>query len=428
MHKYEEEGAKKRKRQQTESFDRCYHWDELPNGPLIEIAGRLSNFDDLQVMYLVCSRWNSVLRESQCKFLDGGRAGCCGPQVPWLMMAEQESFERKGKGKAMRLFIYSLSFQSVRQLVTRLPPIKENFSNCRLFSSHGWVLVVRTTGSTMTMCLYNPFCSPSSHNYIPLPRLDTLSSSVSRFTLSACPCTKSYTVMIVYASNKIGLWKPGDKVWTLVDHSLLSGVFILDVIFYRGYYYVLDQLKHIFRLSGSDNNELKWERLPSLFDGINDGSGHRYLWKAYFVVGDEEKLLVVVRLCLYPKTQPLFELPHDYLTAGFRVVEILVSPKRFDNRVKDVNSLGTTSLFVGRNQAFAIDVPKANNPSASGYYGCKPNCIYFTDDRLYILTTAKFGKGKDMGVYNMEDGSIDRHFQGLSLQDHSPMLWVEPHL
>ena len=52
-----------------------------------------------------------------------------------------------------------------------------------------------------------------------------------------------------------------------------------------------------------------------LFRGIN-GSGHLYLWKAYFVV-DQEKWMG-----FHPETQPHCEIRRDYSTSGFHCLAV----------------------------------------------------------------------------------------------------------
>ncbi|KAH9618098.1 hypothetical protein KSS87_009460 [Heliosperma pusillum] len=452
--------AKKRKTQQIKGIERCYCWEMLPNGPLIEIAERMSNFEDFEALHLVCSRWNSVLRASQCKFIDSAHVSRFSHQVPWLMMTEQEDVKSdqphghpsstlylrpcSRKVKAMRLFFYSLSFRRVRDMVIRIPHELELDNNCCLYSSHGWLLVVRR-GSTMS--LYNPFCG-LTHNYIPLPGPGTLAHRVRRFTLSASPCTKRYTAMILYGSKKVAFWRPGDENWTLLQpRPILAFVGfpeLLDVTFYGDYYYALNHLGSIFRfcslqdmgnfgnkgvLFDVDNEKFRWKMIAK----VPTRRSHSYYWKAYFCVvkassKEEERLLVVIREAVNPDAQPFCVLDYEYLTAGFRVMEIVVSPTEEKTLVKEVKSLRNISLFVGRNQAFAIEIPqeRVKDITASSYYGCKPNCIYFTDDRLLGPTTVECGQGTDMGLYSLVDGSIQRHFQGLLPDNYSPMLWVEP--
>ncbi|KAL3497857.1 hypothetical protein ACH5RR_040589 [Cinchona calisaya] len=58
------------------------------------------------------------------------------------------------------------------------------------------------------------------------------------------------------------------------------------------------------------------------------------------------------------------------------------------------------------------------------YYKGKFYAIDFGDDSVEAYTWTKQGGGKDMGVYNLENGKIQRfdHFQSFSLI--SPPVWV----
>lgn len=106
----------------------------------------------------------------------------------------------------------------------------------------------------------------------------------------------------------------------------------------------------------------------------------------------------------------------SYKTFYFKVFKMVAEEGPAGGKWEAVKSLGGRSLFVGLNNTFCVE--------ASSLMGCKENCIYFTDDyRLGILD----GRGHDMGVYNMEDGSITPlPFPGELLSWYSPPLWIAP--
>lgn len=105
-----------------------------------------------------------------------------------------------------------------------------------------------------------------------------------------------------------------------------------------------------------------------------------------------------------------------YRTAKFLVwrVELQYSDDSFQiptcSLIEEKN-LGNQAIFVGRGSSVSV------TPSET----IRPNCIYFTDDRddCYF----RKGGGHDMGIFNMEDRTIEPHFPGKSIHFISPPLW-----
>ncbi|KAK1285118.1 hypothetical protein QJS10_CPB20g00689 [Acorus calamus] len=60
-----------------------------------------------------------------------------------------------------------------------------------------------------------------------------------------------------------------------------------------------------------------------------------------------------------------------------------------------------------------------------GVSGVKRNCIYFTDDDDEAIFVDRHGV-RDLGVFNMEDGSIERYFYKQRL--FPPPIWFMPNL
>ncbi|KAF7151204.1 hypothetical protein RHSIM_Rhsim02G0225500 [Rhododendron simsii] len=75
-------------------------------------------------------------------------------------------------------------------------------------------------------------------------------------------------------------------------------------------------------------------------------------------------------------------------------------------------SLGNNALFLGDNAAVSVD--------ASRFPGIKANCIYYTEN-------LRREGGKDIGIYNEEDGSLKPCYEGAeSLNFICQPLWVHP--
>lgn len=86
-------------------------------------------------------------------------------------------------------------------------------------------------------------------------------------------------------------------------------------------------------------------------------------------------------------------------TIGFKVYRLVDQVKK--NAWVEINSLGDYAVFLGYNRATCLSTKE--NPE------CLANCIYFAEDN-----TEKYyyqDGCNDVGVYNLEDGSIERFYE-----------------
>ena len=86
----------------------------------------------------------------------------------------------------------------------------------------------------------------------------------------------------------------------------------------------------------------------------------------------------------------------------------------------ETRELGDTTFFLGANSSLSVQ--------ACQFPGIKPNHIYFTDDCFLTYLAYEEGGGLDMGVFNLADGSIQPHYNGVSLSRFCPPTWVTPTL
>ncbi|KAK4358096.1 hypothetical protein RND71_023706 [Anisodus tanguticus] len=98
----------------------------------------------------------------------------------------------------------------------------------------------------------------------------------------------------------------------------------------------------------------------------------------------------------------------SYGVKEFRVYKIN------DSSYEEVKDLGNRALFLGISATLAVEPPP----------GCQGNRIYFTDDCREAYFCMERGGGKDMGVYNLLDGTIVPHYTGKSYHKLTPPLWV----
>ncbi|KAK4844022.1 hypothetical protein QYF36_015450 [Acer negundo] len=335
------------------------------------------------VVFSVASKKNSRLRASSV--------------VPWLMLPPKE------KGSDVWSFFSLSKGMSLHQI--NLPD--DNFNKC--FSSKGWLMVIY---EDLSMYLLHPFSSlrielphiKTLHNWEALSTLDNAFQFIKKFVLSTGPSLESedYTLVVIYGRTaKLAYFRPGFKTWITIDSCQQS---YCDVTYYQGQFYFINGAGITVVDIKSDNTvvakgvvaDFPLELIP--LD----------LRTRFYVVESAGKILVVARRF------PAFVTPATYGTTGFRVVEVDLS--RNKNEWSVVNNLGNIALFVFDNSNF------------------KPNCIYFTDvwQDSYFSPDFPEGVGRDMGIYNLQDESIERIETRYNLQQCSslyhpfnPPMWVE---
>ncbi|KAF8369923.1 hypothetical protein HHK36_032042 [Tetracentron sinense] len=370
------------------------NWSELHEDLLALIAKQLILYEDFVTFGGVCSSWRSVAVKKNFN---------PSLQIPWLMLAEK-------KHSHTRAF-FSLSKGMIHERM--LPEAHGN----RCFSSHGWLI---TLSVDLTINLVNPL----SRVRIPLPHQLTFKDHYTDYTpvelqqicifkaiLSASPSwTSDYTVMVIYGPRvKLAFAKPGDEGWTTIDTWSSS---YADIIYYRERFYAVNFKGHIMVCDVEGPNPTEASviaRLPEEILGIP--------CKVY-LVESLGKLLVVSRETTPPEfvNRGTEEEALLYQTMEFRVAELDVS----NGKWVEVKNLGDRAMFLGHNSSICVAV--------SDFPRCKANCIYFTDDHQEGYLNSRDGGGKDMGLFNLEDGSIELHYKGDSWSRLSPPMWVLPSL
>ncbi|KAF5932283.1 hypothetical protein HYC85_028454 [Camellia sinensis] len=230
---------------------------------------------------------------------------------------------------------------------------------------------------------------------------------VFKAVLSASPSlTPNYVLMVIHGAAKhLGFWRPGgENSWTVIE---TRDFLYEDVIYYKGQFYALSNQGSIFvwdvggpnptvaRRVGGIKSELLWYMQP-------------------YLVESGAELLVVARYVIHPgdDTDPTYE------TTSFKVYEVDLSKEA---RWQEINNLGGRALFLGHSASISVD--------ASRFFpAIKPNGIYYTDDYMDMYTYQvdnNPGGGKDMGVYNLEDGSKEPlNYKGESLSYTCPPAWI----
>ncbi|ESR53395.1 F-box domain containing protein expressed [Citrus sinensis] len=356
------------------------NWSELNNDLLIEVAQRLTWLQDLVAFGGVCSSWRFVATVVKLTF-NFNRA-------PWLMLAPEKCTDQRR--------FFSLSKGMTRQFI--LP--EANGKKC--FSSKGWLI---TIAQDLSMSLLHPF----SRRQIKLPHIKTIknwrdlkttkmyANFIFKCALSSSPdYSSNYTIVISYV-GKLAYARPGDRSWIPIDLN----AYYHDIIFYNGLLYAVKTSQvRAFDIRG--NNPTVVQEVSSLPSELL-----RFFPGSWYVAESTRKLLVIVREGSQVNDN------WSYGTTRFQVLGL----DFLTNTWTEVENLGDRALFLGHNSSFSVDASISH---------CKANCIYFTDDCVdaYWYIACK-GGGKDMGIYDLQEETIEPFFKGDSYNRITPPMWVE---
>ncbi|KAI8569477.1 hypothetical protein RHMOL_Rhmol02G0282100 [Rhododendron molle] len=378
------------------------NWADLGEDLLSLIAKRVALYDDFLSFGGVCRSWRSV---AVVKNFRGSE------QIPWLMLSEKDNSDE-------RQFV-SLRKGGVIRTVN-LPEARGK----RCLETLGWLVTISEDGE---MNLLHPF----SRVQIGLPhvtnfkdyedgRMESNIIFMQKAVLSSRPEDNAdFVLMTIYAGRGwLGFWRPGDKTWTTIEsYSTHPGAFC-DIIFHKGLFYGIAAGGMVFACD-------VWGPNPTAAQLVVDVPQKYFMGKRPYIVESAGVILVAVR----DGSMPVFleensddfdpskvtESDVDYETCDFELFELDLSN---EGKWGEKTSLGDSALFLGDNASVSVQ--------ASRYHGIKANCIYYTDDCWESYTFFKRGGGKDMGIFDLEDGSQMPCYNGESFSPICPPMWVNP--
>ncbi|KAJ4713311.1 F-box protein [Melia azedarach] len=391
------------------------NWSELNHDLLVEIAKRIKLVDDFIAFGGVCKSWRSAadLKNYMFKY----------NHMPQLLLAPSK------ESSCQREF-YNISKGVSRQVC--LPEANDK----KILSSKGWLL---TIDRNWDISLLHPYKSVQ----IELPNIRSFEDwnngishnimrafFIEKFVLSTSPLEEEdYTVMVIYGrTRKLAYFKPRYKAWITLRPTCSKVTMFSDIFYYNKKFYVVDLYGRIMvcDFSGENRNPSVVAEMPSidLYGGIipNELVRGDVLEELYLTVVSDEVLWVISRRGVYRRPIEPGSDVYIYGTYDFQVFEVKLLSSSSSSSWTEIKDLENKSIFVGHNSTFF---------KASHISGCKPNCIYFADDFIesYFFRSIEGenpeGGGRDMGIYNIEDGSIIPHFKGKSVDFLSPPMWVE---
>ncbi|XP_021803102.1 putative F-box protein At1g65770 isoform X1 [Prunus avium] len=382
----------------------CGGWASLPVLVFLILDKLLEPIDHVHFA-AVCKQWRSM-----SKLYNQATQRWCNKQLPPMLLIPNQDDDH-------RRVVYSISEGRVYNNIRLQVP----FSRRCCGSSHGWLATVDTTEQGCPMVvLRNPFTKAKP---IFLPPLDILIAKyetsyhehyVRKVILSVDPTMnpENYVVVALYGRwPMLAFIKSGQNTWT---YPSPNGNFS-DVIFYKSKVYALEAMGDIESLDvfSSDYNP---SQPPQLKPRTPFQPFQPYCFHAYLVESTKGDLLHILRF--YALIDGRFR--HG---AGRRTTHFVIYKWVFDNEDEgcighnvEVKSIGDEAVFVGDNHSISI--------LASNLPGCQPNSIYYSDDYISNYPSLEGDEPYDMGIFNLEDGTITQHY---SLHSNSQRaIWVVP--
>ncbi|KAK6932528.1 Domain unknown function DUF295 [Dillenia turbinata] len=357
-------------------------WSHLLPELLIEISKKIDHIQDFVNFGCVCKPW--LRAASAAKFNAKWR-------LPLLMLAEKED------AHVREFYDISLGGQIHR---VDLPVARGS----KIFPTLGWLVVVSETNADMMML--HPFLRRT----INLPNPISLDEGLEvngktwlwwfdKAVLSADPCLSSdWVVLIVYGEGgKLAFARNGDKAWTkiCVNERVSGGS---DVHYYEGRIYAVDFHGRIVACDVQGPNPTVGQVISRIPANLEEGMVGFKFYLAEWC----GKLVVIFRFPNIPRVAKFFRVFEiDFMDNGNWV---------------EVTHIGNKAIFLGYNSSITVD--------ALEFRKCKPNSLYFTDDVVDWHMDPR-GGGRDMGIFNVADRSIEPYFEGESYYQITPPTWVQ---
>ncbi|KAL7188913.1 hypothetical protein ACSBR1_038719 [Camellia fascicularis] len=371
-------------------------WAELISDVLVLIAKQIDVVEDYVAFGGVCKSWQvAAVKEN---FNERGWSH----QILWLMLAQEGEEEEDGQLKLSRwpaqstpfffqieLAIHSIQIElaSSTTMITRIE-IELAIQSTPISIYHDYNLPRWPAQST-------PFFFPSSNwssscDYFKKAVLSSRPSPSHKDNDNAKD-NNHFVIMVIYGVGYLGFWRVGDKTWTTIEAR--NGAFC-DVTYYNGKFYGVDACCRVYECDVGGSNPT----VARYVGGIRIPIQLVVYKRPYIVESAGGALLIVLRDGYGIDADKLDHDDDDYDNSG--TCEFLVFRLNISNgRWKKMKSLEDNhSLFLGHSASISIEV-------TSKFPGIKANCIYYTDDYAEQYWSFKRGGGKDMGIYNLEDGS-----------------------
>lgn len=229
---------------------------------------------------------------------------------------------------------------------------------------------------------------------------------IKKMVLSASPSGGAdfVALVILNQTGDLAFCKRGDKCWRFIEEAQS---YCEDVMYHKGLFYAVN--KHgavvVCDVSG-DVPSVSYIDMPQQIGG-----------DMQYVVSSMDEVLLLTRYLELEFDVDHHQLDIMYKTTEFQVFRLDLNGPKWES----VTSLNDCVLFVGENSSLAL--------STLDFSECKGNRIFYTDDYSEWNYDGVNGD-HDLGVYNLEDGSIEAlpcyPKNSYSRRRWPPPIWVTP--
>ncbi|KAK1431311.1 hypothetical protein QVD17_07768 [Tagetes erecta] len=368
------------------------NWSDLPPELNETIAKKLKIHKDYIRFRSACSSWrNSTLQiPNHLPY-----------QLPWLMLPRATNQHPQSN---TRCFL-SVSDHKIHSI--NVPEDSDHHRRCG--SSYGWLVVL---DETPKISIINPL-TQSKQELPPLSSFPNVTcclkeigreytiktldddvytcsvkemrdSFIKKVVFSSSPSNEDvdyYALAILNQTGDLAYCRKGDKRWKFIDEA---NSFCEDVVYYKDCFYAVSKHGTIAKcdVNGEEPNVSFIETQRQV------GGDMQYIVKL------KDELLLVTRYTELEFNMDQNKLDIVYKTSEFQVYKLAMNELKWES----VSDLDGHALFLGENSSMAF--------CASDFPGCKPDCIYFTDD--YSEWNYDGANGNhDLGVYDLGNGSIE---------------------
>ncbi|KAM7502036.1 hypothetical protein LguiB_000940 [Lonicera macranthoides] len=388
-------------------------WSELPPELLHTISTKLTILLDYVRFRSVCVNWRFSAPKTPAHL------PC---QLPWLMLPKSRTQNTHRRG------FYSLSDNKVYFL--NLPEVSNRRRRCG--SSHGWLVILDETPAVF---LLNPLTRSKVHlpplskfpnvtgfNFYDVGREYSLrtpngdfytcslkemrDSFIKKLILSKSPRDESdyVAVAILNQTGDLAYCRKGEDCWRFIEDAQS---YCEDVIYYKGLFYAVNKFGAIAVCDIRGTlPKVSYINTPRQIGG-----------DMQYLVNYSDEVLLVTRYLELEFDVDHYQLDIIYNTTEFQLFRLNLNGPKWEI----MTSLNDKVLFVGENSSLAL--------CASDFPGCEGNRIYYTDDYSEWNYDGVNGD-HDLGVYNIEDGSIEAlpcyPRNSYSGRRWPPPIWVTP--
>ncbi|KAJ8628737.1 hypothetical protein MRB53_022060 [Persea americana] len=372
------------------------NWADLPHDLLLRISDFYIAPDFIVRMQSTCKSWRSILK------------GSIHHELPWLMMLPNNKEE-----DADARDFFSLS---KKKMHTILLPEMRGKRCCGSFQN-GWLM---TVDEKLNICLFHPW----SKKKFDLPHQSTFKNQpfeVEDYSMEeirdrdirkAALSDDGKVVVVIYGVGSLAFCRIGDEVYTEIESGI--GADAEDVIYHKGQFYTLSVVYDIYILHIEEGNNPHGEKLTEKLE-FNPLASMVFGYLVPDVLTDS--MFVIIRdINLIQHTSELDTCLAQ--TCHFRIYGVTLeegAQARMLKKFEEVESLGDRTLFLGHNSSIVV--------MASQFPGFKGNRIYFADDYMEHYCANPYGC-RDLGVYSLEEGTVEELFIDRFHPIQSPPLWI----